>query len=372
MPQAIIHSRRLSKQDNPEPVLEDLLNSLGGLEGRVNPGSLVLIKPNFVAPFPVATTDLTFIDFFIRKIREINAVPIVGETSGYEFDTDMTLKILGVCSFLEERGVEMVNFEKSDFQCIDIGKGIPTLEVADVAVRAELIINLPVLKGHTITKITGAAKNFFGLLSKRCRRSLHCQHLHNGIAALARNFPNSLHFVDAREFLSRAVFGETKPLNYCLSGTDPFALDYFGSKLLSVKPGSVRHLKYVPDFIIQGTAPKEFSCLEEKESIKDRFHRAMYSAFYWLDELNNRVLGGKSIIPSLHWTLGLHPTLRNASHEELVFLSNLCPVDAISIENKQIIKEKCIKIRCMKCYNEGPPGTIILKGLNPPRRINKY
>ena len=34
-----------------------------------------------------------------------------------------------------------------------------------------MLVNLPVLKGHTITKVTGAVKNTFGLLSRESRRS---------------------------------------------------------------------------------------------------------------------------------------------------------------------------------------------------------
>jgi len=157
---------------------------LGGLEGWVQSGDLVLIKPNFVAPLPEATTDISFIDFFIRKIREISAIPIVGETSGYEFDTKLTLDILGVPSFLQKRDVEMVIFEETDFQRIELGHGLPTVEVADVGLRAQLIINLPVLKLHPITKVTRAVKNLFGLLNRDSRRALHCHRLHDGVPSL--------------------------------------------------------------------------------------------------------------------------------------------------------------------------------------------
>ncbi|NQU41749.1 DUF362 domain-containing protein, partial [bacterium] len=151
----IVQSRKLTEWDDCEPVLEDLLQAVGGLESRVRPGEVVLIKPNFVAPFPKATTDLHFIDFFIRKIREAGAIPVVGEDSGYEFDTEMTLQVLGVRDFLRERDVEMVNLSDFNYVKVHLAKDLPDMEVAELALAAGLIINLPVLKGHVITKMTG-------------------------------------------------------------------------------------------------------------------------------------------------------------------------------------------------------------------------
>ncbi len=368
MPRSVVHSRRLSSRDDPVPVLEDLLNCAGGLPGDLGPGDLVLIKPNFVAPLPRATTDFTFIEFFATRIREAGAVPIVGESSGYEFDTNKTFEILGIGPYLAERGIEIVNFEEHGYAPVDLGRGMPVVDVAEPALRAKWIVNLPVLKGHTITKVTGAVKNLFGMLSLDSRRRLHVRGLHAGIAAVARHFANALHVVDARDLLTRAVFGETRPLDYCLAGTDPFALDHFGSGLLAIDAGAVRHLGRVPEYDVRGAAPPACADLSTATTPKQRLHRLLYSAFYWLDGVKCGTVGGKSIIPHLHWTLGVHPALGDVTDAELRELAALCPVEAISVERRSIIKERCVAVRCLKCYREGPPGSIRLGGLNPPRR----
>jgi uncharacterized protein (DUF362 family) len=364
----IIHARKLSASDAPESALEELFSVLGGFGNRFKTGDLVLIKPNFVAPFPRATTDLAFIDFFIKKIRQSGGVPIVGESSGYEFDTENTFKILGVRSFLEKRGVDLVNFEKHRYARINVGDGLPELEVAEVALECKLIVNLPVLKGHSITKVTGSVKNLFGLLSLDSRRKLHCKHLHTGIAALGKRFTNAMHFVDGRKLLTRAVFGEEQALNYCLAATNPFALDHFGAKLLSIDPDAVLYLQKVPQYSVWGDTPEFLSPLGGKNSFREKLHRTLYSAFYWIDEVKCKTLGGNSIIPSLHWSLGIHPAIGNVSGEELLRLAELCPVDAINAQKRTIEKDKCIKVRCLKCYHEATPGSIALKGLNKPRK----
>lgn len=366
-----VYSRRIEANEEPFAVLEELFEKLGGLKGKINTGDKVLIKPNFVAPFPMATTDLKFIDFFIQKIRQAGGVPIVGESSGYEFSTQATLKILGIYEFLNKREVEFVNFENSEYKEIKLGNGFKPVQVAKSALEAKMIINLPVLKGHTITKVTGATKNLFGFLSKPSRRYLHFQKLEKGIAALAETFDNVLHFVDARFLLSRAVFGEPQYTGYCLAGLNSFSLDHFGSRLLGVQPDAVGYLKARDSYTVDGIVPDEFPPAERKDSLKQRLHRCLYSAFYRMDYIKARLLGGKSIIPQLHWYLGIHPEIGQVTEQELKDLAYKCPLGAIDVKNKKILKDKCIKARCLKCYYESEPGKIILKGLGRPRGQRK-
>jgi uncharacterized protein (DUF362 family) len=362
----IIHSIKLLSGDDPHGVLEELFGRLGGLSDRVSSGDMVLIKPNFVAPFHKATTDLRFIDFFVTKIRQAGAVPVIGESSGFEFDTGATFDILGIKKFAAEKRVELINFEEKDYTKIDLDD-IGTVEVAKASLEAGFIINLPVLKGHSITKVSGAVKNLFGFLSKPSRRSLHCRRLGKGIAALARRFDNTIHIVDARYLLTRAVFGESRSLDYCLAGLDPFTLDHYGSKLIGVNPGAVEYLEGSGEYTVEGEIPDVLPASHDRASLPERFHRMMYSAFYRLDSLKCSLFGGDSIIPSLHWHLGVHPEIGEITTEELHYLASLCEMDAISVNEGKILKEKCIKVRCLKCYHEAKPGKIVLKGLNSPK-----
>jgi uncharacterized protein (DUF362 family) len=362
----IVYSKKVITNGDLFMVLEDLFDKMGGLVGRVSFGDKVLIKPNLVAPFENVTTDLRFIDFFIAKIRQVGAVPVIGESSGFEFDTEATFDILGVKSFAEDRNVKLINLEKEKYSRVYLD-GFGPVEIANTAIEASLIINLPVLKGHNITKITGAVKNLFGFLSKPSRRHMHFHQLERGIAALARRFENTLHFVDARFLLTRAVFGERKPLGYCFAGLNPFTLDHFGARLFGVNPESVTYLKKTSVYSIEGDVPDEFPVLGDESSLRKRLHRIIYSIFYFLDEIKCSTLGGNSIIPSMHWYFGIHPEIGKVTLEELKHLSSLCQVGAISIEEGKIIKDKCIKVRCLKCYREAEHGKIFIKGFNRPK-----
>jgi len=364
----IIYSKKIVDNANLPPVLEALFRKIGGLEGKISVGDKVLIKPNFVAPFPKATTDLALIDFFVSKIREIGGIPIIGESSGFEFDTEATFSILGIKKFAEERDVELINFEKQRYTKINLKNRLGVAEIADAAIDSRLIINLAVLKRHTITKVTGSVKNLFGLLSKPSRRHLHCHRLEEGISALALRFKRVIHVLDARDLLSRAVFGQPKPSNYILAGADPFALDHFGSRILGINPKEVQYLLKTESYKTDGEIPDTFPPYIKSISLKKRLHRMLYAMFYCLDEMKCSILGGNSILPILHWHFGVHPELGDVNESELKNLSMLCPVGAIDTKRGKIIKGKCIKVRCLRCYNELGPCKIILKGFNRPKK----
>jgi uncharacterized protein (DUF362 family) len=364
-----VFSRRADPEGDATGVVNGLIDALGGLGGRFPAGAKVLIKPNFVAPFPAATTDLRVIAAVAERVRAAGGVPVVGESSGYEFAADSTHEVLGVRPFLAERGIEFVNLDEYPYETVTLESTGQRVELTRLALESALVVNLPVLKGHTITKVTGAVKNAFGLLSRESRRKLHVSGLHEGIAALARHFPTAVHLADARNLLVRAVFSDVRPLGFFLAAEDPFALDHFGSKLLGYDPASVTHLTGVPDYRVDGALPEGAeAALSRRDAPRDRLHRAMYSAFYLVDEVKTRTVGGESLIPHLHWSLGVHPAIGTLSDAELQRLADLCPVGAIDVKGRRIVAEKCRPVRCMMCLRAASePGAIVLKGLNPPK-----
>ena len=95
--------------------IDSLLAPLGGLEAFVKPGEKVLIKPNLVAPFLHAVTDLNLLSIIVKKIFECGGIPIIGESSGFEFNTEKTFSILGVYELAKKLKVKFINFDKEAF-----------------------------------------------------------------------------------------------------------------------------------------------------------------------------------------------------------------------------------------------------------------
>ena len=369
---AIISCVALRDGVPPQPALQRLVQALGGLEPRISPGLRVLIKPNFVAPFPAATTDLELIEFFVAQVRRLGGIPILAESSGFEFDTEATFQVLGVNELAKRLNLPLIDFERTSYRALDLGRGIGALEVAEVALHADLIINLPVLKQHTITKVTGAVKNLFGMLSRRSRRRLHARGLHRAIAALGRHFQaKAVHIVDARRLLRRAVFAAPEPLGYVLAGTDPFAVDHYGCRLIGVQPDGVAHLESPGPYTPVGDVPQSFPQGEGLDSTSQRLRRGLYALSYGVDHLACRALGTRSFLPGLHWRFGTHPQLRPGLSRALVEqVAQSCPVGAVDVDTGRVRREVCQPVRCLNCYREHP-SLVRLGGLHPPRLVER-
>jgi len=71
----------------------------------------------------------------------------------------------------ERAGIELVNFEASGSTEIDAGDY--RLYVANPVLEADVIINLPKLKTHTLTLMTGAVKNMFGTVPGFRKAEMH-------------------------------------------------------------------------------------------------------------------------------------------------------------------------------------------------------
>lgn len=352
-----------------KPFLERAVDALGGLGEHVFRHARVLIKPNFVGPFPLATTDLGFVEFFVHAVRELGGLPIIGESSGFEFDTRTSMKLLGVHALADRLEVPLLPLDEASHESVDLGAPVGRVELAGAAHAADLIINLPVLKGHAVTSMTGAVKNSFGLLSKTSRRRLHARGLHQGIARLARHLaPKSIHVVDARYKLARAAFADAEPLGYLLAGRDPFALDHFGCGLLGVHPTAVKHLEDLADYAVEGDPVHVRPMPSGIDPIRLRLRRAAYAASYAMDHAQARALGTPSILPFLHWHLGVHPELLpGAAGEALARVARSCPVDAIDVVGRRIRASVCRSVRCLACHR-AHPDLVRLAGLNPPAR----
>ena len=194
-----------------EKKVKSVLGQMGGIAQWISPGASVLLKPNFVAPFKKAVTDLEIIKSVVREVKSAGGVPVIAESSGYEFDTEYTLRLLGVYDMAEELDVEVINLDHSPYKRVPVNNGyIKHYEIAEVALTSDAIINLPRLKQHSQTSITCGMKNLFGLLSRNSRAQIHTVNLDRGIVELNRIIKPVLTIVDASAVLERAVFGKEK------------------------------------------------------------------------------------------------------------------------------------------------------------------
>ncbi len=370
------------------PVAEkvySVLEALGGLERIVHPRNIVFIKPNFVAPFCHATTSLEILEALIRKVKECGAEPVIGESAGFEFDTDKTFEVLGLYKFGRRNNVRIVNLDKERFESVRLQSGIVReVEISALALRADVLINVPKLKRHSVTKVTISAKNLFGLVSRESRRRLHAFGLERGIFELSRVVRSSLVLVDASVVGSRAVYGEYEKLGAIIGGTDPYAVDMFCCRILKENYNKIGYLRIARNrgFIseeakyatpVQGFDEAHFfpDPVGKREPFTNMIYRVLYQAVYLLDILYNKIIKRWSFIPALHFYLGIRPYLDKANCTGCGKCLEICPVAAIEIAKKSINAYLCMPLRCMRCVPACPVNAISIRGRNVPKNFGK-
>ena len=130
--------------------------------GRIQSGTRVLIKPNLLLPATPGEAVLTH-PLVIKAVAEycldkdarvqLSDSPAIGSF-------EKILSVSGIRDALKGLDVVCKPFERSIK--VDIGKPFDGIEVAEDALKADLIINLPKFKTHGQMLLTLAVKNMFG------------------------------------------------------------------------------------------------------------------------------------------------------------------------------------------------------------------
>jgi len=365
--------------------LQSLLEPLGGMDSFVQPGETVLIKPNLVAPFPHAVTDLDLLSSVVEQVQNCGGKPIIGESSGFEFDTETTFKILGINDLAERLNVPFINFDNEEFIPIKLTKINDTVvKIPKIVLETDKFINIPKLKRHSLTKATIGIKNLFGLLDYDSRRHLHAFELERGIFALGQKVIPNLVIVDGSIVTERAVYGKQTQLNLLAASKNIAAMDVFCCQYLNLNWQDVKHIKLTvdeqPDSLPFRTINvsensdnnssgitstySEPSIQKWQDSLSKKIHRSIYQALYLLDIFYSRVQKQRSIIPVLHYYFGIRPVLDTKRCNDCGLCLPVCPVDAINIPKRSINAKRCMPVRCLECVTACPEDAISVRGRN--------
>lgn len=382
----IIHMAVVFSIDNHITDLQQRVNSLleplGGMEKFIKKGEMVLIKPNLVAPFHHAVTDFELIRVVINEIIECGGIPLIGESAGFEFNSETTFDILGIKELAEQLKVEFVNFDNEEYVEIklDLANG-RKVKIPKVVLESDKIINMPKLKRHSLTKATIGIKNLFGMLDYPSRRRLHAFGLESGIFALGQSIVPSLVIVDGSIVTERAVYGKQKRMNLLAASKNITAMDVFCCQYLDLNWEDVDHIKLsvekeqldlkfetinVSDKLNDNDEiSKPYSIpkhLKWNDSLLKKIHRFGYKVIYFFDLIFNHFVTHYSIIPVLHYYLGIRPVFQPRRCNDCGKCLPICPVDAIDIANHRILAKRCMPVRCLECIPVCPENAISVRG----------
>jgi uncharacterized protein (DUF362 family) len=152
-----------------------------------------------------------------------------------------------------ESNVFPATLNDEDFEVrpsIEGGSVLKDIEIIKKIREIDILINIPILKHHATTILTGTMKNMMGLTTRKTNVTFHLgsgkrndpEYLAQCIADLNLVKKPDLIVADAIEFITGngpSGPGPLKRLDLVIAGTDPVAMDAFGATCLDMQPADI-------------------------------------------------------------------------------------------------------------------------------------
>src|SRR6056297_3887092 len=235
------------------------------VEANLKQDDLIALKPNLINTTKSqkgATTDPEIVSGIIEYLKDKNFKNImIMEGSWVGADTEQAFQYCGYKKLSQKYDISLYNLQKDNY-IIKKYKDLE-IEIAETALNADYIINLPVLKGHCQTKITCALKNLKGCISNNEKRKFHRQGLYKPIAYLNKLLKQDLIIVDGiYGDLDFEEGGSPVKMNRIMAAKDPVLIDSYVADLMGYSTSEVEYID-IADQI--GVGKKDWKQAEIRE-----------------------------------------------------------------------------------------------------------
>jgi len=315
------------------------------IEKMIMPGNLVWIKPNMFQGFSsekAVTTHPSIIKALVQLLQQQNVKIVIGDNPACLKSNSMNeyLKIA------ELTGIKQV-VETTDSKLIypDNKVKVSGWEVAEIALEADIIINIPKLKGHGLMGFTGAVKNIFGVIPGLCKLDFHAQlQKRDEFAEMLVNLCDfirpHLTIMDAVKVVDEegSISHPPKLTKALIASKDPFAVDLVAANLCGLNPKSIPTLKAIlkkdsnlTNIKIIGRPLKKFKTphLNFPVSQDDLQHS------------KKQALSSETLRP--------FPVINSEKCKNCGKCLMICPARAIRVRDEKLILRKKLCIKCYAC-----------------------
>ena len=276
--------------ENITEATKEAIRLLGGISQFIKPGEIVLLKPNlFIVKGPEtgATTDMRVVLAIHELLKTQGSRCILGEcpATGSYTRPDIVFDGLGVRALCQKHGIELRVLDRDP----------PVKMAVNGVVKQELwfpetamkhpIISFPKLKTHSLTTLTCAVKNLFGLQQGGTKA-----HHHVSVANDAEAFSQllldiysairsqvRLHVVDAHVAMEGEgpTAGDPVDLGLIIAGADAVAVDLVSAAIMGWDPVGDVGTNYLAG--VRGLGPRSLDEVEvvgmSVESVRRRFKK---------------------------------------------------------------------------------------------------
>jgi len=344
------------------------LNLIGGVKEFVKSGNKVLLKPNLLsakAPETAIDTHPLVVEVLSELVKEAGGIPYIGDSPA-EFGEGLEKlwEITGIKKVAERTGARLLRFEHFKKFSTEL-PGIREIHIATEALEMDVIISIPKFKSHSLTVLTGAVKNMYGLVPGLMKTELHKEApdpevFSQVILEIFSRVKPSLSVLDGIQGIEGdgpASAGTIRKIGLVMASSDAVALDAIMALLTGVNPLSLPIINLARERGIGETDLKKIEVLGENiDDVKlDKF-------IFPKSSLRNKMLKflPKSLIKILAGLYQIYPAISNECVRCEICLKS-CPVQAISYKNSKLCIDYRKCILCLCCLEVCPHGAVFLK-----------
>jgi uncharacterized protein (DUF362 family)/Pyruvate/2-oxoacid:ferredoxin oxidoreductase delta subunit len=342
--------------------LRSAIDRIGGIQRFIRQGSRVLLKPNLLygkSPEKAVTTHPAIVKGMIQIVREAGGVPFVGDSPSVGSLT-RTAEKAGIRAVANEMKCPLVEFNKPVLPPQRRGKIFKQLEIDQVVLEADVVINLPKFKTHSLTLLTLGVKNLFGCIPGPRKALWHLKAgedrktfaqilvdiyqiiqpsltILDGIVGMEGNGPNS---------------GRPIPLGLILASEDSLSLDQIACDLLGISRKSLLTNRVA---IEQGLGKDGIETVGER--VEDV--RIPHFQFPTLSQPDWNLPG--FLRRALKNALTSKPVVQEEICNACDRCAEICPPKALARKEKDLVFDYGRCIRCLCCLEVCPEGAISIK-----------
>jgi uncharacterized protein (DUF362 family) len=239
----------LRTRENFEETLREAVELIGGLKPL---GSPLILKPNICtgndhtgcANVKVEAVE-ALIDLILEEDEDIE-IRVVESDSMSKY-ADQAFERYGYRAYVDRlRGqgvdISLNNLSKTPLTRFSYeGAYFKNPMLPAALADAGSIASISLAKTHSLTVITGALKNLFGLLPRKDQSYYHPD-IHEVILDLNTMFRSSLCLVDGRTGLEGVISGNPRSLGCVILGRNPVSVDAATARVMGFDPEKIRHI----------------------------------------------------------------------------------------------------------------------------------
>ncbi|GJQ57677.1 MAG: hypothetical protein SCALA701_04780 [Candidatus Scalindua sp.] len=235
----------------------DLLGNVGSL---IKPGMKVLLKVNLLSaslgPERAVNTHPSVIRALVDILQsEYGCEVYIGDSCGSlrTGSTYQAFRVTQIDKIAEETGAKIVNFDKDE--TLDIinerSAFVKSFKIAKTIKTVDVIISVPKLKTHGLTRYTGAIKNMFGAIPANGKKNVHL--LAPKAKLMAKALVDVFEMVQPHITIMDGVIGmegngpnagDPRKVGVIIASYDCVALDAVASSIIGFNPMMVPIIKY--------------------------------------------------------------------------------------------------------------------------------